>query len=71
MNEWLAKIRRAFGGLAPRERMLVSVATSLLAVALGYAMVVTPILAAVERGGQRRELADLDIREKPRMPRQY
>lgn len=71
MNEWIAKIRTAFGELAPREQMLVSVAVSLLAVALGYATVVSPILAAVERGGQRREIADQELRVITRLAREY
>ncbi len=71
MNEWLAKIRQAFGGLAPRERLLVSVAGSLLAAALAYSAVVSPVLAAVERGGQRRELADQELRVITRLAREY
>ncbi len=71
MNEWIARIRKAFAGLAPRERLLVSVAGSLLAVALAYSSVVSPILAAVERGGQRREIADQELRVITRLAREY
>ncbi len=71
MNEWLTRIRTTFAGLASRERLLVSLAGSLLAVAVGYVTVVNPILAAVDRGGQRREIADQELRVITRLAREY
>jgi general secretion pathway protein M len=71
MNEWLNRIRTALGGLAPRERLLVSGALGLLAVAIVYALIVNPILGAIERGDERRETAEQELRVMARLARDY
>lgn len=57
MNEWLASLRSAWNGLASREQLLVGGAGGLLALAIFYGLVVSPVLGALERSGQRRETA--------------
>lgn len=71
MNEWLATLRTAYDGLEARERMLVAAAGGLLAVALAYAFILNPILAAVDRGGQRHETAEQELRVMTRLAREY
>ena len=71
MSEWIARARAAFAELEARERLLVSVAGGLLAVALAYAFVVSPLLSAVERGGQRRETAGQELQVMKRLARDY
>ena len=71
MNEWISQLRSAYGGLASRERLLVSSAGGLFALILAYALVVAPILGAIERGGQRREIAEQEFRVITRLAREY
>lgn len=71
MNEWIAWIRTAIVGLAPRERLLVSLAGGLTLLALAYALVVSPVLGAIERGGLRRETAAQELRVVERLAEDY
>jgi type II secretory pathway component PulM len=54
VRDLIARLRTAFLGLAPRERMLVGTAGGLLALALIYVAVVNPVLGAIARAGDRR-----------------
>lgn len=71
MKQWVDRIAVAFGGLAPRERLLVLAAGGLLALALVYLAVVNPILGAVERSGRRLDTADQQLRVMTRLRREY
>jgi type II secretory pathway component PulM len=71
MNEWIAKIRTAFFGLEPRERMLVGGAGGLLAVALLYALILSPVLGLLSNAGTRRDTAEQELRAMTRLRREY
>ena len=71
MKQWVDRIAVAFGGLAPRERLLISAAGVLLALALVYLAIVNPILGAVERSGRRLDTADQQLRVMTRLRREY
>jgi type II secretory pathway component PulM len=71
VKHWINRIEAAFGGLAPRERLLISAAGGLLALALVYLAIVSPILGAVERSGQRLDTADQQLRVMKRLRREY
>lgn len=71
MKHWANRIAVAFGGLAPRERLLISVAGGLLALALLYLVVVNPFVSLVERSGQRLDTADQQLRAMKRLRREY
>jgi type II secretory pathway component PulM len=71
MNEWIQRLRSAYDGLAARERMLVSVAGGMLAVALAYLLVISPILNAVSQGDTRAETAQQELRAIQRLEREY
>ncbi len=71
MKQWVDRIAVAFGGLAPRERLLISAAGGLLALALVYLAVVNPVLGAVERSGRRLDTADQQLRVMTRLRREY
>lgn len=71
MNEWITRIRRTFEGLAPRERLLVGSAGGLLLLALGWALVVSPVLGLIERSAERRDTADQELRLATRLAEQY
>jgi general secretion pathway protein M len=61
----------AFGGLAPRERLLIAISGGLLAFALVYLAIVNPIVGAVERSGRRLDTADQQLRVMTRLRREY
>lgn len=71
MKRWVDRIGAAFGGLAPRERLLISAAGGLLALALVYLAIVNPVLSAVERSGRRLDTADQQLRVMTRLRREY
>jgi type II secretory pathway component PulM len=61
VNEWIAKARAAWNGLAPREQLLVGGACGLLAVAILYGLVLMPLLGWLEQGSERRETAEREL----------
>ena len=71
MREWIARLRAAFTGLAPRERLLVGSAAGLVAIALLYVGVLNPLLGAIARTGDRREAADQELHVMTRLRREY
>lgn len=71
MRDWLARLRAAYGGLAPRERLLVGAAAGLFGIALLYVAVVNPLLGAVARTGSQREAADQELHVMTRLRREY
>ncbi|HEY5656484.1 MAG TPA: type II secretion system protein GspM [Myxococcota bacterium] len=71
MKQWAHRLEVAFGELAQRERLLISVAGGLLALALLYLIVVGPVLGALERSGQRLDTADQQLRAMTRLRREY
>jgi type II secretory pathway component PulM len=71
VKQWVDRIAVAFGELAPRERLLISVAGLLLALALVYLAIVNPMLGAVERSGRRLDAADQQLRVMTRLRREY
>jgi len=71
VNEWISRLQSAYAGLAARERLFVSSAGGLFVLILAYALVVAPILGAIERGGQRRETAEQEFRVISRLAREY
>jgi type II secretory pathway component PulM len=71
VKDWLLRLRAAYAGLAPRERMLVGAAGGLFAIAFLYAAVVNPVLGAVARTGSQREAADQELMVMTRLRREY
>jgi general secretion pathway protein M len=71
VKDWIARLRTAFLGLAPRERLLVGSAGGLLGLALLYVAVLNPLLGAMSRAGDRREAADQEARVMERLRREY
>lgn len=71
MKQWVDRMAVAFGGLAPRERLLIAVSGGLLALALVYLAIVNPIVGAVERSGRRLDTADQQLRVMTRLRREY
>ena len=61
-SELWDRARNAFLGLEPRERMLVSAAGGLLAIALLYLLVIAPLLSALGGGDERVASADQQAR---------
>jgi type II secretory pathway component PulM len=71
VKQWVDRATVAFRGLAPRERLLISTAAGLLAVALVYLAFVNPILGVVERSERRLDTADQQLRVMTRLRREY
>lgn len=71
MNEWWNRLRNAFLGLEPRERMLVSAALGLLAVLALWSLVLSPLIGAAARRGQQLDTADQRLRVMERLRRDY
>ena len=71
MNDWIERLRQAFDGLEPREQTLVSVAGGLLAVALGYFLIVQPIMNSISQGDTRAEAAHQELQAMKRLERDY
>jgi type II secretory pathway component PulM len=71
VSDLIARLRSAFVGLAPRERLLVASAGGLVLVALAYALIVNPILGAIERSGQRRATADQELHVMNRLAEEH
>jgi type II secretory pathway component PulM len=71
VKDWIAQLRRAFGRLEPRERLLVGAAAALLLIALAYAAVVNPLLGLVSNTGTRRDTAEQELRVMRRLQRDY
>jgi len=71
MSELWSRLRTAFFGLEPRERMLVSAAGGLLGLALLYLLVVSPLLSAVGGGKQRLQAADQQARAMEGLRREF
>jgi type II secretory pathway component PulM len=71
VSDWIARLRTAFARLEPRERLLVGSAGGLLALALLYAAVVSPLLSLVSNTGTRRDTAEQELRVMLRLQRDY
>lgn len=71
MNDFIARLRAGFDGLESREQTLVTVAGGMLAVALGYLLILQPILDAVSQGDTRAETAQQELRTMQRIEREY
>ena len=71
MKELWERLRNAYNGLEPRERMLVGVMAGLFAAALLWLGVVNPILSAADEGEQRLATADQQLRVMQRLRRDY
>jgi type II secretory pathway component PulM len=71
VNEWITRIRTAFFELAPRERLLVGSAGGLLALALLYGLIVSPVLGLLSNAGTRRDTAEQELRIMTRLRREY
>jgi type II secretory pathway component PulM len=71
VNPWFARLRSAFLGLAPRERLLVGAAGGLLVLALLYVALVNPLLSLASGAGTRRDTADQELRAMLRLRQEY
>jgi len=71
VNEWLARLRRAFEGLEPRERLLVTAAGALLLAAGVWVAGVSPALEAGRRIEARAEAAERQLEALLRLRREY
>ena len=71
MKQLLQRLRAAFGNLAPRERLLVSIVGVLLAITVLWLGVVRPVLAAGSRVEQRVVLAEQQLEVMKRLRREF
>jgi type II secretory pathway component PulM len=71
VSAWWARLRSAFEGLAPRERLLVLAAAASFAVALLLLAVVMPIVRAADAATSRVEAADQELEAVRRLRREY
>ena len=71
MSQLWNRLLDAFNGLEARERRLVAAALGLLAVALLYLVVVSPLLGAADAGGERRLGAEQQLAAMQRLRREY
>jgi general secretion pathway protein M len=71
VRDRITRLVGAFTALAPRERILVGAAGGLLLLALAYALIVNPILGAIERSGVRRAAADQELHVMSRLADEY
>ena len=71
MSGWWSRLRNAFSGLEPRERLFVSIGLGLLVVFLAWTLVVSPLLALASQRGQQLETADQRLRAMQALRRDY
>ena len=71
MKQWIQRLRGVFDGLAPRERMLVSIVGALLAVSLLWFGLVEPMLGYGSGGDQRVAEAEQQLQVLERLRRQF
>lgn len=71
MRDLIARLRAAFLGLAPRERLLVGGAGGMLLAALLYVAVLNPLLGAMARAGDERAAAEQEARVMEKLRREY
>jgi len=71
LKQILAPVRKAFAGLAPRERLLVSIVGALLAVAIVWLGVVMPLLGAADAVEERVATAEQRLELMKRLRREY
>ena len=71
MKQLLQRLRAAFGNLAPRERLLVSIVGVMLAATVLWLGIVQPVLAAGARVEQRVVLAEQQLEVMKRLRREF
>lgn len=71
MNEWLGRLQVLWDGLAPRERVLVAIAGSVLALTLLMVGIVMPIQSARDNAAQAAEDARRQLLMMERMKRDW
>jgi general secretion pathway protein M len=71
VSELWNRLLNAFNGLEARERMLVSIVGTLLALALLYVAVVGPLLRASAAGEERHATAEQRLQQMQRLRRDY
>jgi general secretion pathway protein M len=71
MRQLLRRLRAAFGNLAPRERMLVSIVGGLLAITVLWLGIVRPVLAAGARVEERVARAEQQLELMKRLRRDF
>ncbi len=71
MSELWTRLRNAFFGLEPRERLLVSVVIGLIALVLIWSLVLSPLIGAMSRRGQQLDTADQRLRVMENLRRDY
>jgi len=71
MKQLLQRLRAAFGNLAPRERLLVSIVGVILAATLLWLGIVQPLLAVGARVEQRVVLAEQQLELMKRLRREF
>jgi len=71
MKQLLQRLRAAFGNLAPRERLLVSIVGVILAATVLWLGIVQPVLAAGARVEQRVVLAEQQLEVMKRLRREF
>jgi general secretion pathway protein M len=71
VSELWNRVLNQWNGLEQRERLLVSIVVALVAIALVYVAVISPLLGARSRGEERLASADQELRVMQRMRRDY
>jgi general secretion pathway protein M len=71
VSGWWSRLRNAYFGLEPRERLLVSVGIGLFALFLVWTLVLSPLIGVASQRGQRLEVADQRLRVMEALRRDY
>jgi len=71
MNELLQRIKSEWAGLAPRERILLSVSGGMLAIAIVFFGIITPISQMAGNSGSRIQNAEMQLQRMDRLEREH
>ena len=71
MSQWIARLRAAYEGLSSRERLLVLGAAGMLAAALLFFALVSPVLRAAASAKARVDAAEQELEAVRRLSRDY
>jgi type II secretory pathway component PulM len=71
VNDWIARLRMAFLGLAPRERVLVAIVGGLVAIALAWVLVIGPVTSLGDAAEQRVVTAEQQLSVMQRLRREF
>ena len=71
MSELLGRVRILWDGLAERERLLVTIAGSAIAIMIGFFGIVLPVMGATDNAANRAETAEQQLAMMQKMRREW